>query len=83
MLSAKKNIKYHFWVFGMTRPEIEPWSPGPLANTRLIRPMAGLKLYRVQILRIGQEYVKPYNYVQTNDYYYLIEILILGILETI
>ena len=24
----------------MTRPGIEPWSPGPLANTLLIRPMA-------------------------------------------
>ena len=29
-----------FWVFGMTRHGIEPWSPGPLANTLLIRPMA-------------------------------------------
>ena len=26
-----------FWVFGMTRPGIEPRSPGPLANTLLIR----------------------------------------------
>ena len=24
----------------MTRPRIELWSPGPLANTLLIRPMA-------------------------------------------
>ena len=24
----------------MTQPGIEPWSPGPLANTLLIRPMA-------------------------------------------
>ena len=29
-----------FWVFGMTRPGIEPRSPGPLVNTLLIRPMA-------------------------------------------
>ena len=29
-----------FWVFGMIRPEIEPRSPGPLANTLLIKPMA-------------------------------------------
>ena len=29
-----------FWVFGMTRPGIELWSPGPLVNTLLIRPMA-------------------------------------------
>ena len=41
MLSVKQAIiEYHFWVFGMTRPGIEPRSPGPLANTLLIRPMA-------------------------------------------
>ena len=41
MLSVKQGgIKYHIWVFGMTRPGIEPRSPGPLANTLLIRPMA-------------------------------------------
>ena len=40
MLSAKQGgIKCHFWVFGMTRPGIKPWFPGPLANTLLIRPM--------------------------------------------
>ena len=40
MLSVKQGgIKYHFWVFSMTRPEIEPRSPGPLANTLLIWPM--------------------------------------------
>ena len=34
MLSVKQGgIKYHFWVFGMTRPGIEPRSPGPLSNT--------------------------------------------------
>ena len=33
MLSVKQGgIKYHFWVFRMTRPGIETWSPGPLAN---------------------------------------------------
>ena len=44
MLSVKQGgIKYHFLkIFGMTRPGIEPWSPGPLANTLLIRPMAQL-----------------------------------------
>ena len=26
------------WIFGMTRPGIEPWSPGPLANTLTIMP---------------------------------------------
>ena len=29
-----------FWVLGMTRPGIEPLSPGPLVNTLLIRPMS-------------------------------------------
>ena len=37
MLIVKQGrIKHHF---GMTRPGIEPWSPGPLANTLLIRPI--------------------------------------------
>ena len=37
MLSVKqRGIKYHFWVFGMTRPGIEPRFPGPLANTNYI-----------------------------------------------
>ena len=41
MLSAKQGgIKNHFWVFGITRLGIETWSPGPLANTLLIWPMA-------------------------------------------
>ena len=43
MLSVKQgNIKYNFWVFGMTQPGIEPTSPSPLnehsnhyANIRL------------------------------------------------
>ena len=40
MLSLKQGgIKYHFWVFGMTRPGIEPRSPRPLANTLSIMPM--------------------------------------------
>ena len=28
-----------FCVFSMTRPGIEPWSPGSLVNTLIIRPM--------------------------------------------
>ena len=40
MQSAKQgSIKYHFLVFGMTRPRIEPRSRGPLVNTQLIRQM--------------------------------------------
>ena len=38
MLSGKQG-SIIFWVFGITRPEIEPRSPGPLANTVLIRPV--------------------------------------------
>ena len=38
ILNVKQGgIKYHFWVFGMTRPGIEPWSLGRMANTLLIR----------------------------------------------
>ena len=43
MLSVKQgSIKYHFWVFGMTRPGIEPRSTGPLANTLTIMKMSGI-----------------------------------------
>ena len=40
MLSVKQGgIKYHFWVFGMIRPVIEPRSPGPLAkHSTLLQP---------------------------------------------
>ena len=26
------DLKYYFWIFGMTRPGIEHWSLGPLMN---------------------------------------------------
>ena len=43
MLSVKQvGIRYHFWDFGMTQPEIETRSPEPLANTLLIKPIAWL-----------------------------------------
>ena len=36
MLSAKQSgIKYHFWVFDMTRPGIQPQSPRPLVKFKL------------------------------------------------
>ena len=42
MLSVKQGgIKYHF----LTRPGIEPRSPGPLANTLTPRSMSGLTEY--------------------------------------
>ena len=46
MLSVKQgSIKYHFWVFGMTRPGIEPRSYWPLVNTLTIMPMSGYIKY--------------------------------------
>ena len=40
MLCATAASSTIFWVFSMTRTGIEPRSPGPFANTLLIRPMA-------------------------------------------
>ena len=41
LLSVKQgSIKYNFEVFGMTRPGIEPRSPGSLANTLTTGPMS-------------------------------------------
>ena len=37
---SKEASSTIFWVFGMSRPGIEPRSPGPLANTLTARPMA-------------------------------------------
>ena len=46
MLSAEQDgIKYYFWLFGMTRPGIEPRSPGPLANTLLKTGVFSIRLY--------------------------------------
>ena len=43
MLGVQEGgIKYHLWVFGMTRPGIEPRSPEPLANTHYAN---GLYIY--------------------------------------
>ena len=40
MLSVKqRGIMYHFLVYGMARPGIEPRSPGLLANTLTARRM--------------------------------------------
>ena len=40
-IRACRTTWWWWWwcVFGMTRPGIEPWSPGPLANTVLSRPI--------------------------------------------
>ena len=45
---SKEVLSTIFQVFGMTRPGIEPWSPGPLANTLPTRPIVdefNLQLY--------------------------------------
>ena len=49
LLSVKQGgIKYHFWVFGMTRPRIETQAPQPLVNTLLIRPKWNInKKYKI------------------------------------
>ena len=36
---SQEDIKYHFWVFGMIWPGIEPRSPIPLVKTLSIMPM--------------------------------------------
>ena len=40
LLLSKEVLRTIFKVFGMTRPGIEPRSPGPLANTLPTRPMS-------------------------------------------
>ena len=40
MLGVKQGgIKHQFWVFGMTRPGIEPQSPEPFVNTVPTKPI--------------------------------------------
>ena len=44
LIVRQGGIKYYFWVFGMTRPGIEPRFPGTLANT-LLRELIKDKVY--------------------------------------
>ena len=44
-VKATSSTFFFFWVFSMTQPQIEPWSPGPLVNTLLISPMARSDFY--------------------------------------
>ena len=56
MLCVKQGrIKYHFWIFGMTRPGIEPQSSGPLGL--LIRPMAQ---FMDKLSHNSMEFVAPH-----------------------
>ena len=66
MLLSNEVLSTTFWVFGMTRPEFEPWFLGPLTNTltmvslyiimiiilhlRIIRQR---EVYTIEFLRIG------------------------------
>ena len=62
MLCVKKGvINYHFLVFGMTRPEIEPQSPGLLANTLIIRPIAH-ELIETSEKNLKKQLRKKYKY---------------------
>ena len=40
---SKEALNTIFWVFGMTRPGIEPRSPGPFVNTLLITSISHTK----------------------------------------
>ena len=33
-MQSREASSTSFWIFGITRPEIEPRSPGPLLNTK-------------------------------------------------
>ena len=68
---SKEASSTIFWVFGMTRPGIEPRSPGPLANTLTARPMSGIgfvlwyvctSLTRMKLhkKKVDQNYTKCY-----------------------
>ena len=46
------GIKYHFGVFGMTRPRIEPLSPGLLTNMRLTNnnKKIGFEVFKLNLI---------------------------------
>ena len=51
MVRVKQGgMKYHFLIFGMTGPGIEPRSPEPFVNTLPTRPMGRLNIYVYIIL---------------------------------
>ena len=71
MLSVKHDgIKYHFWVFGMTRPGIELRSPGPLANTKTYNVIYILSctsgMFRASFLRQFSELVTFFDSILVN-----------------
>ena len=74
VLTVKQgSIKYHFWVFGMTQPGIEPRSPRPLVNTLTIMPnrsefrdFPSPSLVAISRLKIP---VCPTNYIELEGEY--------------
>ena len=63
ILSTKQGrIKYHFWVFCMTRPGIEPRSPMPLVNTLTNMPKYQFKnKFRIISPYLLSSIIKLYN----------------------
>ena len=62
MLSVKQGgIKYHFLSLRMTRPGIEAWTPGPLVNTLLMRPIAKLS----NLILFDTFYAQVWNWTRT------------------
>ena len=55
-----------FWVFGMTQPGIELWSPGQLANTLPFRPL-GKIMNPFILLAIGQ--IVPLLFFYRDDFH--------------
>ena len=93
MLSVKQGgIKYYFWVCGMTRPGIEPWSHGSLANILTIFiiltimscrqhgfpwPSLAISPYRSSPL-VGLQGYNPYPYRAAVCMFELVVLLLLG-----
>ena len=63
MLRVKKEASSTiFWVFGMTRPGIEPRSTGRLANTLTARPMSGIYYLVISFKKTSKDILVWYNW---------------------
>ena len=58
---SKEVSSTTFWVFVMTQPEIEPQSPGPLANSLSLSQWAGKIIIIDKYLDLAKELKKPWN----------------------
>ena len=80
MLSVKQGgIKYHFKVFGMTRPRIEPRSPGPLANTLSIMPMSVTVAMKKEAFRSSLTTVTNFSILYIYIYIYIYQLKSLAV----